>query len=78
MKDNKVHCRDVMEHICENLGEELATRKCKAIREHLAGCTCCQSYFKSVEMTIDFYRSYNFVAPDKVCADLLKKLDLEE
>lgn len=78
MNQKNINCRDVMEHICENLGEDLAAERCKAIRDHLSGCSCCQSYFKSVEMTISFYREYNFQAPDEVCKDLLKKLNLDD
>lgn len=77
MSEKKVTCGDVMNHICESLGEELATQRCKEIREHLKECTCCQQYFESVAMTIDFYKNYNFTASDDVCKNLLKKLNLE-
>jgi predicted anti-sigma-YlaC factor YlaD len=54
----KPKCKDVMQHICESLGEELNSDKCIAIKQHLDNCTDCKSYFKTVELTIDYYKLY--------------------
>jgi len=32
MNENKTSCREVMEHICDNLGEELNSPKCIEIK----------------------------------------------
>ena len=49
MNVKKINCRDVMNHICESLGEELESQKCIEIKEHLSDCPNCQHYFSSVE-----------------------------
>ncbi|MGA7722346.1 MAG: hypothetical protein WCA84_14345 [Ignavibacteriaceae bacterium] len=77
---NKVLCKEVMSHICESLGEDFNSPKCKAIKEHLAGCPECIKYFKSVERTIEFYKSYNCeLSPQahKRLMDLLGLNDIE-
>ena len=38
MNVKKINCRDVMNHICESLGEELESQKCIEIKEHLSDC----------------------------------------
>ena len=57
-KQAKATCKEVMEHICDNLGEELDSPKCIQIKDHLDNCENCQSYFSSVEKTIQLYRKY--------------------
>ncbi len=78
MSDEKVNCKDVMQHICESLGEELNSERCAAIKNHLEKCSECQNYFKTVEFTIDCYRKYNVKIPDGAHERLMKFLDLDE
>jgi len=59
MSNKDVTCKDVMSHICDNLGEDLDSPRCVEIKEHLANCDSCKKYMKSVETTIDFYKNYN-------------------
>lgn len=59
MTDNKTNCKEVMSHICDNLGEELNSPKCIEIKLHLENCPDCQHYFSSVDKTIQLYRKYN-------------------
>ncbi len=54
-----ISCKEVMHHICENLGEDLDSPKCVLIKKHLDNCESCQSYFHTVESTIKFYKEYN-------------------
>jgi len=76
MKNNDVTCKDVMDHICESLGEELDSPKCIAIKFHLNECTQCQNYFKSVGKTIEFYKLYEIEMPEESHKRLMKKLGL--
>jgi len=78
MDIQKINCKDVMQHICESLGEELNSEKCIEIKNHLEECTDCQNYFKSVEITIDCYRKYNVELPAEAHDRLMKFLGLEE
>ncbi|MBI9071889.1 MAG: hypothetical protein JEY94_09840 [Melioribacteraceae bacterium] len=59
MNQTKVSCKDVMSHICDNLGEDMDSPRCKAIKEHLDNCDGCQNYFSSVNGTIGLYKEYN-------------------
>lgn len=76
--ENNVTCKEVMNHICDNLGEELNSPRCIAIKEHLNSCPSCQSYFKNVEVTIDFYKKYNVTINDEAHNKLMDFLGLKE
>lgn len=71
-------CKDVMAHICDNLGEELNSPKCIEIKAHLEKCDNCQHYFNSVETTIQFYKKYNVELSDDAHNRLLDFLGLKE
>ena len=78
MNEEKINCKVVMQQICESLGEDLNSEKCVAIKGHLEECLRCQSYFKSVELTIDCYRKYNINIPEDVHNRLMKFLGLDD
>ncbi len=78
MKKEKVTCKEVMRHICDTLGEDLQSDRCEDIRKHLEECSGCQNYFKTVEITIDYYKKYNVKLPDGAHERLMKFLDLED
>ena len=78
MNEQKVSCKEVMSHICESLGEDLDSPKCKAIKDHLDECTDCSNYFKSVEKTIDFYKRYDVELPKDAHNRLIDMLGLDE
>lgn len=77
-QNNTVTCHEVMHHICDRLGEDLQSERCRAIKQHLESCHCCQTYFASVETTIEFYRTYTADLPDNAHERLLNFLDLPE
>ena len=77
-KEIKVTCLEVMNHICDSLGEDLESERCRDIKAHLEQCPDCTNYFKSVEMTIDYYKKYNVKLPDKAHNRLMSFLDLTE
>lgn len=76
--ENNITCKDVMNHICDNLGEEINSPRCVAIKSHLDGCESCKCYFKSVETTISFYKQYNVDLTVDAHKKLLTILGLEE
>lgn len=78
MKEDKVGCKEVMHHICDNLGEELDSPKCVAIKEHLEKCDNCQKYYDSIELTIDLYKKYDVQISDDVHDRLMDHLGLKE
>lgn len=75
---NKPTCKDVMIHICDNLGEELNSPMCIEIKAHLENCENCQHFFKSIEDTIQFYKKYNFEITEDVHKRLIQFLGLKE
>ena len=78
MSEQKPKCKDVMQHICESLGEELNSDKCVAIKNHLDSCTDCKGYFKTVELTIDYYKQYKVEIPKEAHSRLMCYLDLSD
>ena len=78
MNEEKPKCKDVMQHICESLGEELYSDKCVAIKLHLDNCSDCKSYFKTVELTIDLYKKYNVEISKEAHSRLMNFLDLND
>lgn len=78
MTEKKPACKDVMAHICDNLGEELNSPKCISIKAHLENCDNCLHYFNSVETTIEFYKKYNVNISDDAHKRLIEFLGLKE
>ena len=78
MKEDKASCKEVMYHICDNLGEELNSPKCEAIKEHLEKCDNCKKYYNSIELTIDLYKKYDIQISDEVHDRLMDHLGLKE
>lgn len=75
---HKTKCKDVMNHICDNLGEDLDSPKCIAIKEHLHSCGKCQKYYKSINITIESYKTYEVKITDDVHNNLMKYLGLDD
>ncbi len=82
MKEQKLSCEEVHEHICINLDEDLDSPKCRAIKLHLNECPDCVSYLKSLKKTIDLYKEYPSPRPSesaKVSIDeIIKKSHLSD
>ncbi|MBI1933088.1 MAG: hypothetical protein HYS24_11185 [Ignavibacteriales bacterium] len=78
MKNQNVSCKEVMNHICDSLGEDLNSPKCINIKDHLENCPSCQKYFDSVESTISFYKKYNVELDSEGHNRLLSVLGLKE
>ena len=76
--NEKVSCKEVMSHICESLGEDFNSPKCVAIKEHLTECPDCTNYFKSVEKTIGFYKTYDCKPSPEVHNRLMTFLGLDD
>jgi predicted anti-sigma-YlaC factor YlaD len=78
MQTKNITCKDVMNHICDNLGEDLNSPRCVAIKNHLDNCDSCQKYFKSLDSTIQFYKKYNVAVDDEMHSRLIDFLGLED
>lgn len=50
-------CRQVYQHICDHLDEDLSSARCRQIRHHLEECPDCKAYLDSLKKTIVLYRA---------------------
>jgi predicted anti-sigma-YlaC factor YlaD len=76
MEETNKTCIEVINHICENLGEDNDSPNCIALKEHLNNCPNCQSYLKSVKLTIELYKNYNVNISDEMHNKLTEILGL--
>lgn len=77
-KKIKVTCLEVMNHICDSLGEDLNSERCRDIKSHLEKCNDCSNYYKTVQMTIDYYKKYNVKLPNEAHNRLISFLNLDK
>ncbi len=64
--------------ICAELGEDLDSPSCKALREFIQTCPNCAAFVDSVKKTIRLYREYRPEASGDVRLKLLKTLNLSK
>jgi len=63
MSTDKITCNDVLNHICDNLDEDMDSPTCRAIKSHIAECPDCAVYLKSMKNTIHLYKRYPLPKP---------------
>ena len=71
-------CREIYQHICDNLDEDLSSPRCRQIKKHIDSCSDCRAYLDSLKKTVVLYR--NVPAPEvprSTHAKLLKTIKLE-
>jgi predicted anti-sigma-YlaC factor YlaD len=51
-------CKDAYRRICEDVGLNLNSPKCRAIKKHLESCPDCSAYYDSVRKTVFLYQEY--------------------
>ncbi|MAT38087.1 MAG: hypothetical protein CL946_00630 [Ectothiorhodospiraceae bacterium] len=56
-----VSCKDVLDYICEQFGDEEDSERCQEVKRHLDKCSNCSTYCNSLETMIGLYR---VAAPD--------------
>ncbi|PIQ09230.1 MAG: hypothetical protein COW71_07630 [Ignavibacteriales bacterium CG18_big_fil_WC_8_21_14_2_50_31_20] len=77
-KDYKITCKDVMNHICDTLGEDLNSPTCTTLKSHLDSCESCQKYYKSISHTILVYKKDEWEISSDTHNKLLDFLGLED
>jgi len=78
MEQTNLDCKQIINNICENLGEDDNSPNCIAMKKHLENCPNCQSYLKNVTVTIDLYKNYNAEITDEIHNKLLNFLELSD
>jgi hypothetical protein len=58
MNRQRIPCRDIAKHLCEELDERLDSASCRKIRRHLQECPNCAAYLDSLKKTVRLYASY--------------------
>lgn len=62
--------------ICAELGEDMDSPSCKALRKYIKECPHCEAFVDSVKKTIWLYKAYQPPDTDRVKKELFKKLKL--
>lgn len=78
MNKQKIDCKKVRDHICENLREELDSPTCAEIKDHLEKCENCRKFFSNVENTVSLYKCCSEELPEGAHNRLLNILGLNE
>ena len=76
--NHKTTCKEVMNHICDTLGEDFNSPKCTSLKNHLDSCGSCQKYYKSISQTIQVYKKYEWKISTETHNKLLDILGLDE
>lgn len=76
--EQKTTCKEVMNHICDTLGEDLDSPTCTSIKNHLDHCESCQKYYKSISETILIYKKYEWKVSTDAHDKLLDFLGLDD
>ena len=54
---SKLRCTEIAKYVCENLDEQLNSRKCREIKKHLQSCPKCTKQLDSLKKTVFLYRN---------------------
>lgn len=73
---NKLTCKEVINQVCEHLGELLDSPLCIAIQEHLKECKNCSNFYNQLEKTVELYKKYSTDLPDGAHERLMSFLGL--
>ena len=72
-----MECIKKLEEICDRLGEDLDSEKCREIKKHLEDCPNCCAYIDTLKKTVELYKILpEKDVPDDVHTRLWKKLQL--
>ncbi|NIQ06737.1 MAG: hypothetical protein GWO20_13715 [Candidatus Korarchaeota archaeon] len=63
-------------NICTELGEDMDSPNCKAVREYVKSCPNCEAFVDSVKKTIKLYQVYIPEYSDEVRKKLFRTLEL--
>ena len=67
-------CRDKIEQICLELGEDIDSEVCQELRRHLEECSDCRAYVDSLRKTVHLYRYMPGVLPTQEAREKLFKV----
>ncbi len=68
--------KERISNICTELGEDLDSPSCKAMREYVKTCPDCEAFVDSVKKTIKLYQEYTPPNSEEASKKLFKVLNL--
>ncbi|MBU2586030.1 MAG: hypothetical protein KKH32_11965 [Bacteroidetes bacterium] len=71
-------CKEVINQVCEHLGELPDSPVCLAIQDHLIECENCTNFYDSLEKTVTLYKNYSADLPKGAHERLMNVLKLVE
>lgn len=75
---NKLTCKEVINQVCEHLGELPDSPLCVAIQEHLRECENCNNFYDQLEKTVKLFKQYSTEFPNGAHERLLSFLGLKD
>ncbi len=70
-------CDDVFKELCDNLGADRNSERCRAMWRHLRTCADCKSLLTGLRRTIRLYKNYPVPLPSSKCRkNLFKSLGI--
>ena len=73
-----MNCDEILNKICDELGEDINSDMCAEIRAHLKECSECREQVTSVRQTVDLFRCLKDKdVPGSVHERLIKMLNVE-
>jgi hypothetical protein len=52
------NCESIFLGLCEHLGEDVHSSRCRTIHTHLRTCSDCRAYLAALRRTIALYKTY--------------------
>ncbi|MFC1554894.1 anti-sigma factor family protein [candidate division KSB1 bacterium] len=72
-----MECVKKIEEICNKLGEDLDSEKCRELKKHLEHCPKCCAYVDTLKKTVEIYKILpSEEVPEDIHKNLLKVLKL--
>lgn len=75
---NNLTCKEVINQVCEHLGELPDSPICVAIQEHLKECKNCSNFYDQLEKTVKLFKEYKTDLPEGAHERLLAFLGLQD
>lgn len=70
-------CLEIIETICEELGDGMNQEVSSKIQGHIKYCPGCEAYFKSLEKTLDVYKNCKEEIPKDLYSRVLERIQLD-
>lgn len=70
-------CLEILESICEEIGSDMQSTAAEKIQTHIKYCPGCEAYLKSLEKTIETYKSCKEELPKDLFSKVLDRIQVD-